>query len=303
MQTGKPLVGYEEKETWPDGRETWVSTTKAPLLDVNSNIIGTFGISRDITERKQAEEALIKAKTELDQKAQALEKTNQALIQSNEELHQFAYVASHDLQEPLRMVSSYLSLLMKRYKDKLDSDAREFIDFAVDGAQRMQTMINDLLQYSRITTRGKPFEKTDLEQVLETVLVNLKISIEESKAKITHDTLPKVLVDRTQMERLLQNLIGNAIKYADNRKPKIHISAKKKKEAYTFSIQDNGIGIEDEFKEKIFGIFQRLHTREEYSGTGIGLAICKKIVERHGGRIWVDSEKGRGSTFKFTILG
>jgi light-regulated signal transduction histidine kinase (bacteriophytochrome) len=225
-----------------------------------------------------------------------------ALKRSNEELEQFAYVASHDLQEPLRMISSYIALLAKRYRDKLDSDAEEFIDFATDGAKRMQVMIDDLLQYSRVTTRGKPFEKVDMEQILLTVLNNLKVAIEECKAKLTHDTLPTIIADRIQMERLLQNLLANAIKYRGDRNPNVHISVKKRKGEYIFSIQDNGIGIKEKYQEQIFGIFQRLHSREEYSGTGIGLAVCKKTVQRHGGKIWVESPgEGKGSTFYFTL--
>ncbi len=336
IQTGKQLEGIEEKETWPDGRETWVSSTKAPLFDRHRNIIGTFGISRDITEHKEAQEALERAKKEIDQKAETLEQMNialqksneeleqankevetqrnflaktakeleifnEALTKSNEELQQFAYVASHDLQEPLRMISSYLGLIDRKYTDKLDKDGKEFIEYAVGGAKRMQAMINDLLQYSRVTTQGKPFEKTNMEEVLEKVLMNLKIAIEESGGEVTHDKLPEIMADRVQMERLLQNLLGNAIKYRGERKPKVHVSVKKKKGEYEFSVQDNGIGIEKEYQEKIFGIFQRLHTREEYAGTGIGLAVCKKIVERHGGKIWVDGKLNEGSTFWFAI--
>jgi len=301
LQTGKPLKSIEEKETWPDGRETWVSTTKAPLLDIHGNIAGTFGISRDITDRKLIEEAFKKAKAELDKKAKELAISNEALTKSNQELEQFAYVASHDLQEPLRMISSYLSLITRRYSDKLEKDGKEFIDYAVDGAKRMQVMINDLLQYSRVTTKGKAFEKTNMEDVLEKVLMNLKIAIEESSGVINHDKLPDIIADRVQMERLLQNLLGNAIKYRGDRKPKVHVSVKRKKGEYVFMIEDNGIGIEEEYREKIFGIFQRLHTREEYQGTGIGLAVCKKIVERHGGKIWIDGKFNEGSTFYFTI--
>jgi light-regulated signal transduction histidine kinase (bacteriophytochrome) len=199
------------------------------------------------------------------------------------------------------MVSSYLGLVDRRYTDKLDKDGKEFIEYAVDGAKRMQAMINDLLQYSRVTTQGKPFEKTNMEEVLEKVLMNLKIVIEESGGKITHDKLPEIMADRVQMERLLQNLLGNAIKYRGDRKPKVHVSVKRKKGEYEFSVQDNGIGIEKEYQGKIFGIFQRLHTREEYAGTGIGLAVCKKIVERHKGKIWVDGKINEGSSFYFTI--
>lgn len=223
------------------------------------------------------------------------------LTRSNTELEQFAYVASHDLQEPLRMVSSYLQLLERRYKDKLDNDALEFINFAVDGASRMQRMINDLLTYSRVGTRGKPFEPTDTESVIKQAKDNLKVAIDESGAVITYDPLPTVMADSSQLLQLSQNLIGNSIKFKGTEAPQINIAAAEKENEWLFSVRDNGIGIEPKDKEQIFEIFQRLHSREEYPGTGIGLAVCKKIVERHGGRIWVESEPGKGSTFYFTV--
>jgi len=237
------------------------------------------------------------------------------LRRSNAELEQFAYVASHDLQEPLRMVSSYMQLLAQRYKGKLDSDADDFIGYAVDGATRMQTLINDLLTFSRVGTRGKPFEPTDCETVLEQVLTNLKMAIDESGALITHDALPTVMADESQQVQLFQNLIENAIKFRGDVVPRIHISATRgsafvdsdsrpenmHREAWVFAVRDNGIGLEPEFFDRIFTIFQRLHSRDEYAGTGIGLAVCKKIVERHGGRIGVESEVGKGTTFFFSI--
>ncbi|MDD5435845.1 MAG: ATP-binding protein [Nitrospira sp.] len=223
------------------------------------------------------------------------------LKRSNAELEQFAYVASHDLQEPLRMVASFTQLLAKRYKDKLDADAHEFISFAVDGANRMQRLINDLLSYSRIETRGKPFGETDFEEILGHARINLQIAIERSSTLITNDSLPVVSADTTQMLRLIQNLIDNAIKFSGDKPPSIHISAEKRDNEYLFSVKDNGIGIDPQFKERIFVIFQRLHSKEEYPGTGIGLAICKRIVERHKGRIWIESEPGNGSVFYFTL--
>ena len=244
-------------------------------------------IANDITERKRAEEKANQLLAELDR--------------SNKELEQFAYVASHDLQEPLRMVSSYTQLLSRRYKGQLDANADEFIAFAVDGATRMQTLINDLLAYSRVGTRGKEFEPTDCEAVFELALANLKAAIEESSAVVTRGPLPTVMADKMQFGQLLQNLIGNAVKYRGTEPPRVHVAAEQKENDWLFSIRDNGIGIDPQYAERIFVIFQRLHTREEYSGTGIGLAICKKIVERHGGRIWVESQLGSGATFSFTI--
>ena len=226
---------------------------------------------------------------------------SQELARSNAELGQFAYVASHDLQEPLRMVVSYLQLVDTRYRERLDADAREFIAFAVDGAKRMQVLINDLLAYSRIGTQGQPFQPTDCEAVLQAALRNLQIAIRESGAQITHDPLPTVRGDATQLVQLFQNLVGNALKFRRDGPPRIHIRAEPGDGLWCLSVQDNGIGIESQYFDRIFVLFQRLHGRSTYSGTGIGLAICKKIAERHGGTIWVESELGKGSTFRFTI--
>jgi light-regulated signal transduction histidine kinase (bacteriophytochrome) len=230
-----------------------------------------------------------------------LKQTMVELKRSNDELQQFAYVASHDLQEPLRMVASYVQLLSKRYRGKLDKDADEFINFAVDGATRMQGLINDLLAYSRVGTRGRPFERIDLKEVYDRAVANLQAAIVETRAHVDHGPLPTLMIDKVQFTQLFQNLIGNAIKFHNQEPPQVHVAAEQRNGEWILSVQDNGIGIDQEYAERIFMIFQRLHNRSEYKGTGIGLAICKKIVERHGGRIWVESRPGEGATFYFTV--
>lgn len=230
-----------------------------------------------------------------------LKKTMVELERSNRELEQFAYVASHDLQEPLRMVSNFTQLLSKRYSGKLDPDADTMINFAVDGARRMQMLIMDLLTFSRVMTKGMPFETVDLNDVLLAVEKNLQMTVKESGALIKAGHLPVIKADQVQMAQLFQNLISNAIKFRSEREPVVRISAEEKKHDWVFSVSDNGIGIDPQFKDRIFVIFQRLHDMAAYPGTGIGLAICKKIVERHGGKIWVESEAGEGSTFYFTL--
>ena len=257
----------------------------------------------DITDRRRMEEKLMETLVSRDKLSEEITeriKVEQDLKRSNAELENFAYVASHDLQEPLRMVSSYTRLLEKRYKDKLDSDANDFINYAVDGAKRMQLLISDLLAYSRIGTRVKPFEPVDMESVLKDSISNLQVSISESKAKITHENLPKVMGDEGQLIQLLQNLISNALKFKNKESLLVHISARQDGEFWVFSVKDNGIGIDTQYFNKIFVIFQRLHG-VAYKGTGIGLAIAKKIVESLGGQIWVESELEKGSTFYFTL--
>ena len=230
-----------------------------------------------------------------------INQTMEKLEKSNKELEQFAYITSHDLREPLRMITSFLQLLKRRYHDKLDADANEFIGFAVEGAKRLDNMTNDLLLYSRLNSKKRNIVHTNLENSLEIALINLKVQIEETGAKITHDPLPIIEADEKLNVQLFQNLIGNSIKYRSSEPPEIHISAKREKNQYLFSVSDNGIGIDPKHLEKIYTIFQRLHTHEEYEGTGIGLAITKKIVEDQGGRIWAESEPGKGATFYFTI--
>lgn len=414
IKTKKPIVNIEEKETWPDGSVTYVSSSKVPVFDHQGNTIGLVGISRDITDIKRYQDALTQSEkrykelfdeapigyheldisgkildvnnaeaemlgyskeemigqpifdflptnnqeqaianfkkkikkestnkpferkyktksgklielfiqdklvlddsgnitgirstlqdiSDLKKAERKLQKTANDLQRSNEELEQFAYVASHDLQEPLRMVASYVQLLEKRYTDKLDEDAKEFINFAVDGAKRMQGLINALLMYSRVGTRSKPFEEVDADKLVRQVLSDLVFKIEETKAEINIAQLPKVYADPTQLGQVFQNLIGNAIKFHGENNPKIEISFKDNQDSIQFTIKDNGIGIEEEYRERIFMVFQRLHTRQEYEGTGIGLAVCKKIVERHGGKIWTDPNPDGGSIFYFTI--
>ncbi len=269
------------------GQIYFLESKVSGILDKKNELIGFMLISHDITDRKQAEEALHKYSDEL--------------ARSNKELELFASIASHDLQEPLRVVAGFAEILDRRYRDKLDAEASKFISFIVEGTGRMQQLIKDLLDYSRVMTRGKPFEAVDANVVVRTALANLKMSVDECGAEVTMDTLPEVKADEAQLVRLFQNLIGNAIKYRGEASPRIRVSAKKEGNAWVFSVADNGIGIDPKYHELIFQIFQRLHTKDEYSGTGIGLAVCKRIVERHGGSIWVESAQGKGSVFYFTM--
>lgn len=223
------------------------------------------------------------------------------LARSNAELEQFVYVASHDLKEPLRMIISYLQLLERRYKGKLDADADEFIGFAVEGAARMQNLVNDLLAYSRISRARLEMQRIDCEAAFQRAVTNLSAAIEECNATVTHDRLPAVMGNLSQMAQVFQNLIGNAIKFRSETSPLIHVSADQGEGEWIFSVRDNGIGIDEQFSERIFKMFERLHSQAEYPGTGIGLTICKQVVERHGGRIWVKSQPAKGSIFFFSI--
>ena len=277
----------EATQARKDGSRIPVDVSSLVLRGDHGQITGYISAIRDITERKRIEEEL--------------QQTLEELKRSNSELEQFAYVASHDLQEPLRMVSSYMQMLERRYKGSLDADADEFIGFAVDGAQRMQRLINDLLAYSRVGRRGQPFALTSCEGVLVQALDNLQVAVRESKAKITHDPLPEVVADEAQLVELFQNLIGNAVKFHGKKAPRVHVSVDTHETEWVFAVRDDGIGIDPQYAERIFIIFQRLHDRNHYAGTGIGLAICKKIVQRHGGLIWVESQPGKGATFFFTL--
>ncbi|PNU20241.1 hypothetical protein C2E25_08635 [Geothermobacter hydrogeniphilus] len=255
-------------------------------------------LNRELQLRRSAEEDLRRLTVELEQRV--MERTA-ALQRSNQDLEQFAYVASHDLQEPLRIITGYVQLLQRRYQGQLDADADEFIHFAVDAANRMKQLINDLLDYSRIDRKGDPFVEVDLNRVLDRALKNLELTIEENGARIESERLPNLVADPGQMERLLQNLIGNAIKFHGQNPPVIKVFSRREKDAWRILIQDNGIGIDTLYRERIFQVFQRLHGLAEYPGTGIGLAMCKKIAERHGGHIGVDSEPGNGACFWFVI--
>jgi two-component system, chemotaxis family, sensor kinase Cph1 len=270
------------------GQITPVLYNASVYRDGSGQVAGIFAAARDITARKRAEAEV--------------QRYTEDLRRSNQELEHFAYVASHDLQEPLRTVSSFSQLLSRRYQGKLDTDADEFIAFIVEAATRMQTLINDLLDFSRVGTRGNPFAPVPCEELLRTATENLEAAITESGAVITHDPLPTLEADRTQLTQVFQNLFGNAIKFRrPEEAPRIHVSAARQRGGWQLSVRDNGIGVEAQYFDRIFILFQRLHGRDEYPGTGIGLALCKKIVERHGGRMWVDSEPGTGSTFHFTL--
>jgi len=293
LELGVPY-DMEYRVVWLDSSVHWIAAKGSARRSPEGVAVEMQGIAMDVTERKNAQEA--------QKHDEARERRSVELKRSNDDLQQFAYIAAHDLQEPLRMVASYTQLLSRRYKGKLDSDADEFIGYAVDGAHRMQLLIGDLLAYCRVGTTGKELRETSSEAALEQALLNLQGAIQESSGVVTHDPLPIVIADGAQLVQLFQNVVGNAIKYRSAELPRVHVSAKKNGgKEWIFSMRDNGLGIDPQYFEKIFAMFQRLHGREEFSGTGIGLTVCKKIAERHGGRMWVESEPGKGSTFYFAL--
>jgi PAS domain S-box-containing protein len=293
LELGVPY-DTEYRVVWPDSSVHWLAAKGRAHRSPEGVAVHMQGIVMDVTERKEAQEAL--------KHDEARERRSVELKRSNDELQQFAYIAAHDLQEPLRMVASYTQLLAQRYKGRLDSDADEFIAYAVDGAHRMQLLIRDLLAYCRVGTKGKEFRETSSEAALEQALLNLQGAIQEGGGVVTHDPLPTLIADSAQIVQLFQNVVGNALKYHGAELPRVHVSAQRNGgNEWIFSMRDNGLGIDPKYFEKIFVMFQRLHGREEFSGTGIGLTVCKKIAERHGGRMWVESEPGKGSTFYFAL--
>jgi PAS domain S-box-containing protein len=279
-----PNYSLEKRYIHKDGHSIWVRVTSSIAKIENPYRIS---IIEDITERKKAEEELLNLTEEL--------------RRSNAELEQFAYAASHDMREPLRTITGFLKLLERRYKGKLDEKADEYISFTIDSVTRMDMVLKDLLEFSRLGAKAHHMKPLNCSVALEQALYNLRSTIEESGAEITYDLLPTVMANESQIASLFQNLLSNSIKFRGKGKLRIHVSAEQKDNQWVFSVQDNGIGIDPKFFDRIFVIFRRLHTRQEYEGTGIGLAICKKIVELHGGRIWVESESGEGATFYFTL--
>jgi PAS domain S-box-containing protein len=283
LTAGVDTISFENRYRCKDGSYRWLLWRST--ADRKTELL--YAAARDITDRKEAEEQLRRTVSELQR--------------SNEELAQFAHVASHDLREPLRMVASFLQLLERHCKDKLNGKEQEYIAYAVDGAKRMEALVRDLLTLSRVQTRAKPFQPVDCKDVLKDALADLQVAIREAGAILSHDAMPTVTADPTQLAQLFQNLLANAIKFRGAPTARVHIGAKREANRWVFSIQDNGIGIDPQYFERIFVVFQRLHSKDEYPGTGIGLALSRKIVERHRGTIWVESEPGKGTTFFFTI--
>jgi hypothetical protein len=290
IKRGERVDHYETKRKTKDGKILTVSLTISPIRDAAGTVIGASKVARDVTDRVRQN--------------QALREANAALSRANADLQQFADSASHDLQEPLRMVAAYSDLLQKKFGGQLGPTGEEYIRHTVQGAMRMETLLRDLRTYTQVSMEEQePNEDVDAGEVLNKALANLELSIKESGAAITRTALPRIRMYEFQLQQIFQNLIGNAIRYRGDDPPRINIAAKREGKEWVISVQDNGIGIAPEFREQIFGIFKRLHNRADYPGTGMGLAICRRIIERIGGRIWVESEPGRGSTFFFTVPG
>jgi len=306
LMTNSPAL--DERSTGvPEGHVPIERFLAAPAM-LGDELVGMVALANPVRDYEERDMSAVKRLAEFYALAvqrmraeQELAQRAESLARSNGDLQQFAYVASHDLQEPLRMVASYVRLLQQRYQDKLDEDANTFIDYAVDGASRMQDLITGLLDYSRVSACSEPFAPVECEAALDAALANLRVSIDESGAVVTHDPLPTVTGDRLQITQLLQNLIGNAVKYRGTDPPRVHVSCQREEDGCVFCVRDNGVGIAPENRERIFRMFERIGTESQRAGTGIGLAVCKRIVERHGGRIWVESEAGRGSMFCFSI--
>jgi len=293
IRDGERIEHYETKRRRRDGTVIDISLTVSPIKDEGGRIVGASTIGRDVTLAKRAEEAL--------RMVDELRQRTDELARSNSELQRFAYVASHDLQEPARTVATFCELLSNRYKAQLDDKAREWIGYAVAGARRMQGLVAGLLEYSGLQGPTRSLAPTDCAGVVAEAIANLRISIDEVRAEVSHDPLPVVTADASQLAHLFQNLIANAIKFRGNQPPRVHVSAERHGDEWTFSVRDNGIGIEPRHCQQIFDVFKRLHPEGQYPGTGIGLAICKRVVEQHSGRIWVESEPGRGSVFYFSL--
>ncbi len=287
IHSGKPKLGIVEQMQTESGDRRWVRTDKIPYRDEENKIIGVIVFALDITDQKKAEHLLARQKEDL--------------MRSNHDLEQFAYVASHDLKEPLRSVSNYLQLLESKYAGSIEAEGKRMIERAVAGAKRMSTLIEDLLQYSRVGLTHEGAVKVSSDAVLSHALENLRPMIEDSNAQVTRDVLPSVVCVESELIQIFQNLIGNAIKFSRDKKPEVHISCRESEEECVFSVSDNGIGIEKEFFDKIFMIFNRLHGWTKYEGNGIGLSICKKIVEARGGKIWLESVPNHGTSFYFSI--
>ena len=285
---GERVEHYQTKRRTKDGRILTVSLTVSPVRDASGRIIGASKVARDITLREQQEAAL--------------RETNAALLRSNSDLQQFAYSASHDLKEPLRMVAAYVEMLKRKFGGALGPSGDEYIRYTVEGTSRMEQLLADLVAYTHASTLGEePKEDIDAQKILKAALGNIEAAIQESGALITHTELPRVRMHEFQLQQVFQNLIANSIRYRSSETPRIHVAAERRGKEWLFSVQDNGIGIDRQYKEQIFGIFKRLHSAAEYPGTGMGLAICERLIQRAGGTIWVESELGRGSTFFFTV--